>query len=64
MLGGGAQVCSVVVVGLPALLLRLVAAAAQDTDEGHLELAAVAGVDDGVHAAVEVAQPEEHLEES
>ena len=39
----------------------LVPLAPQDADEGQLEGAAVAGVDDGVHAAVEVAQPEDHL---
>ena len=35
----------------------------EDADEGKLELAVVAGVDDGVQAAVEVAQPEDHFEE-
>ena len=39
------------------------ALAPEDADEGHLELAAVAGIDDGIHAAVEVTQPEDHFEE-
>lgn len=55
---------TVVVVGPPALLLfLLMAAALEDADEGLFELSAVAGVDDGIQAAVEVAQPEDHLEE-
>lgn len=37
--------------------------ASQDANEGQLELAVVAGVDDGVQAAVEVAQPEDHFVE-
>lgn len=53
-----------VVAGPPTLLLLLLTAAAlKDTYEGLLELSAVAGVDDGVQAAVEVAQPEDHLEQ-
>lgn len=39
------------------------ALAFQDANEGQLELAVVAGVDDGVEAAVEVAQPEDDFEE-
>lgn len=35
----------------------------EDAYEGQFELSAVAGVDDGIQAAVEVAQPEDHLEE-
>jgi hypothetical protein len=55
---------TVVVVGPPALLLfLLMAAALEDADEGLFELSAVAGVDDGIQAAVEVAQPEDHLKE-
>lgn len=36
--------------------------AAQEAEEGALELAAGAGVDERVHAAVEVAKPEDDLE--
>ena len=39
------------------------AAAAQQAGEGAAELLAGAGVDHGVDAAVEVAQPEHHLEQ-
>ena len=53
----------VVVIGSPALLPLMVTLAAQDADERQLELTAVAGVDDGVQTAVEVAQPEDHLKE-
>lgn len=35
----------------------------QDPDESQLELAVVAGVDDGVQAAVEVTKPEDYFEE-
>ena len=35
----------------------------EDAYEGQFELSAVAGVDDGVETGVEVAQPEEHLEQ-
>lgn len=41
----------------PALALAL-----KESGEGPLELLAGAGVDDGVDAAVEVAQPEDHFE--
>ncbi|TNN62249.1 hypothetical protein EYF80_027513 [Liparis tanakae] len=44
-------------------MLTLVTLASEDADEGQLELAVIAGVDDGVQAAVEVAQPEDHFEE-
>lgn len=40
-----------------------VALALEQPDEGALELLAGAGVDDGVHAAVEVSQPEDDLED-
>lgn len=59
----GADVGGAVVVGLEARALPLVTLAPEDTDEGQLELPVVAGVDDGVQAAVEVAQPEDDLEE-
>lgn len=58
-----ADVGGAVVVGPPAGPLALVTLAFQDANEGQLELAVVAGVDDGVEAAVEVAQPEDDLEE-
>lgn len=58
-----ADVGGAVVVGPPAGPLALAELASQDADEGQLELAVVAGVDDGVQAAVEVAQPEDDLEE-
>lgn len=35
----------------------------EDAYEGQFELSAVAGVDYGVETGVEVAQPEDHLEE-
>lgn len=60
---GGADVGGAVVVGLEAWALPLVTLAPEDTDEGQLELTVVAGVDDGVQAAVEVAQPEDDFEE-
>ena len=50
-------------VGPPAWAFPAVTLGAQDANEGQFELAAVAGVDDGVQAAVEVAQPEDHLEQ-
>lgn len=59
---GGAQV-GAVVVGSKARVALGMALAAQDADEGRLELAAIAWVNDGVEAAVEVAQPEDHFEE-
>lgn len=40
------------------------ALAAQEAEEGALELAAGAGVDERVHAAVEVAEPEDYLEDA
>lgn len=40
------------------------ALAAQEAEEGALELAAGAGVDERVHAAVEVAEPEDNLEDA
>lgn len=58
-----ADVGGAVVVGPPAGPLALVTLAFQDANEGQLELAVVAGVDDGVEAAVEVAQPEDDFEE-
>lgn len=58
-LGGGTQVRSVVI-GSPAL--PLLALTAQDADKSLFKLTAGAGVDDGVQAAVEVAEPEDHLE--
>lgn len=60
---GGAEVGGAVVVRSPAGVLPLVTLAPQDADEGQLELAVVAGVDDGVQAAVEVPQPEDHFED-
>lgn len=62
-MSGGADVGRAVVVGLEARPLPLVTLAPEDTDERQLELAVVAGVDDGVQAAVEVAQPEDDFEE-
>lgn len=50
--------CSVVV-GSPAF--SLVALTAQDANETLFEFTAVAGINDGVQAAVEVAEPEDHL---
>ena len=38
------------------------ALAAQEAEEGTLELLAGAGVDEWIHTTVEVAQPEDHLE--
>lgn len=52
-----------VVVRPPALLFSLLTLAPEDPNEGLLELTAVAGVNNGVQAAVEVAQPEDHFEE-
>lgn len=62
-MSGGADVGGAVVVGLEAWALPLVTLAPEDTDEGQLELPVVAGVDDGVQAAVEVAQPEDDFKE-
>lgn len=59
----GADVGGAVVVGLEARTLPLMTLTPEDTDEGQLELPVVAGVDDGVQAAVEVAQPEDDFEE-
>lgn len=56
--GGGT-----VVVGPPSRASVVVTVAPQDLDEGQLELAAVARVDDGIQAAVEVAEPEDDFEE-
>lgn len=52
-----------VVVRPPALLFLLLTLAPEDPNEGLLELTAVTGVNNGVQAAVEVAQPEDHFEE-
>lgn len=60
---GGADVGGAVVVGLEARALRLATLAPEDTDERQLKLPVVTGVDDGVQAAVEVAQPEDDFEE-
>lgn len=56
---GGTHVRSVVV-GSPAL--SLLTLTAQDADESLFKLTAGARVNDGVQAAVEVAEPEDHLE--
>lgn len=58
-----ADVRGAVVVGPPAGALALVTLAFQNANEGQLELAVVAGIDDGVEAAVEVAQPKDDFEE-
>lgn len=60
---GGAEVGGAVIVSPPAGSFTLLTLASEDADEGHLELTVVAGVDDGVQAAVEVAKPENDLEE-
>lgn len=52
-----------VVVDAPDGTSSPVALALEQPDEGSLELLAGAGVDDGVHAAVEVSQPEDDLED-
>ena len=39
------------------------AAAQKHSDESPLELSTGAGIDDGVHGAVTVSQPENHLEQ-
>lgn len=52
-----------VVVRPPALLFPLLTLAPEDLNEGLLELTAVTRVNNGVQAAVEVAQPEDHFEE-
>lgn len=49
-----------VVVGSPAL--PLLTLTAQDANKSLFKLTAGAWVDDGVQAAVEVAEPEDHLE--
>lgn len=59
----GAEVGGTIVVRLPPGTFPLVPLAAEDADEGHLKLAVVVGVDDGVQAAVEIAQPEDDFEE-
>ena len=59
----GAEVRGAVVVCSPARTFSLVTLTSQDPNEGQLELAAVAGVDDRVQAAVEVAKPEDYFEE-
>lgn len=53
---------SVVGVRLPALTLPL-PATAKDPDKRLFELAAVAGINDGVQAAVEVSEPKDNSEE-
>ena len=59
----GADVGGAVVVGSPAGAFALMTLAPQDANESQLELPIVAGVDDGVQAAVEVAQPEDDFKE-
>lgn len=59
----GADVGGTVIVCPPPGSLTLVTLAAEDANEGDLELTVVAWVDDGVEAAVEVAQPKDHFEE-
>lgn len=59
----GAKVGGTVVVGIPARTFALVALTLKDADESQLELTVIARVNDGVQAAVEVAQPEDHFEE-
>lgn len=53
----------VVVVDTPDGPSSAVALALEQPDERSLELLAGAGVDDGIHAAVEVSQPEDDLED-
>lgn len=60
---GGAEGGGPVVVGSPAGAFLLVTLTSEDPNEGQLELTAVAGVDDGVQAAVEVSEPEDYFEE-
>lgn len=60
---GGAEVGRAVVVGLPPGPFPVLPLTAEDADEGQLELAVVARVDDGVEAAVEISQPEDDFEE-
>lgn len=48
-----------VVVRSPTWPSPAVTSAFEDADESQLELPAVAGVDDGIQAAVEVAKPED-----
>lgn len=52
-----------VIVCPPARTFTLLALASEDPNEGQLELTVVAGVDDGVQAAVEIAKPEDDFEE-
>lgn len=59
----GAEIGGTVIVCPPSGTFTLVTLASEDAYEGQLELTVVAGVDDGVQAAVEVAQPEDHFEE-
>lgn len=59
----GAEVGGAVVVRPPAGAFTLVTLAPQDADEGQLELPVVAGVNDGVEAAVEIAEPEDDFKE-
>lgn len=46
------------------VLATTMALAAQEAEEGPLELPAGARVDERVHATVEVAQPEDNLEDA
>lgn len=45
-------------------LATMMALAAQEAEEGTLELLAGAGVDEWIHTTVEVAQPEDNLEDA
>lgn len=54
----------VVAVDAPEAAAAPAALAAQEAEEGALELATGAGVDERVHTAVEVAQPEDDLEDA
>lgn len=47
-----------------AALATMMALAAQEAEEGTLELPAGAGVDEWIHTTVEVAQPEDNLEDT
>lgn len=57
---GGAEVGAVVVCPQPTRSFVL-ALASEDADEGLLEFAAVAWINDGIQATVEVAQPKYHF---
>lgn len=54
----------VVAIDAPQASAASAALAAEEAQEGALELAAGAGVDERVHTAVEVAQPEDDLEDA